>query len=149
MIHLPYGLPCRLLFVAKGGTWSPSTHHLWPDAFKAAVRALLLAAGSGNTHASAGIGGIRLADQEQHCQPAAITSLPAGIVISIIRLEAAPMSAWDSCGIALERRRQGLPQVGSQVWHYWMFDASAFESWYPLASTLGLQYSSATRGPTF
>ena len=30
---------CRLVFIARGGTWSPATNHHWPDAFQAAARA--------------------------------------------------------------------------------------------------------------
>jgi hypothetical protein len=33
---------CRLVSVARGGTWSPATHHHWPPKFMAVVRTLLL-----------------------------------------------------------------------------------------------------------
>jgi hypothetical protein len=81
---------CRLLFVARGGTWSPTTHHNLPDAFKAAARVLLLAGsrtgGTGSAASSAagsaGGGGCRL------------PVLPDSVLLHIIQLAAGPMSAW-------------------------------------------------------
>ena len=38
-----------MLFVARGGAWTPANHHHWPDAYKAAARALLLAGSHGHS----------------------------------------------------------------------------------------------------
>ena len=68
---------CRLVSLARG--WSPATHHHWPDAFKAAARTVLLtasrAAGSSDSQPS-------------------LRVLPAEVLLRILQLAAAPMSAW-------------------------------------------------------
>jgi hypothetical protein len=99
---------CRLVFVARGGTWSRATHHHWPDAFKAAARTLLLA-GSRPSGAGRGAcsGGGRLlpavnstTDREESPAPAGdsscltLAALPADALRLIVQLAAAPMSAW-------------------------------------------------------
>ncbi|PSC73055.1 hypothetical protein C2E20_3598 [Micractinium conductrix] len=78
--HYPAGaLSERLLFVARGGTWSPATHRLWPPAFKAATRTLLLA---GARSSGSGRSGCPLA------------ALPGDELLRVVELAAAPMSAW-------------------------------------------------------
>jgi hypothetical protein len=75
---------CRLVFVACGGAWSPATHHRWPDSFKAAARVVLLAGGR-----TGGSGrGVR------HAPAASLATLPADVLLRIVQLAAAPMSAW-------------------------------------------------------
>ncbi|KAL4431354.1 hypothetical protein ABPG75_006610 [Micractinium tetrahymenae] len=95
----------RLVFLARGGTWTPATHHLWPDAFKAAARILLLAASSAGVKPAAeaapggssskrrrrGRGAAKARPRFQHGWLAA---LPAGAVMHILKLSALPMSAW-------------------------------------------------------
>ena len=81
---------CRLVFVARSGGWSPATHYHWPDAFKAATNTLLLAGsltlgtGTGNVAASRGA----------RPAPAGLAALPADVLLRILQLAAAPMSAW-------------------------------------------------------
>ena len=81
---------CRLEFVARRGAWSPATHCNWPDAFKAATNTLLLAccrtvgSGAGSVAASRGA----------RPAPAGLASLPADVLLRILQLAAAPMSAW-------------------------------------------------------
>ena len=74
--------------MARGGTWSPATHHHWPDAFKAAARALLLA-GNGQGQGAAA---------SKVSQPSSLATrlpaLPAEVLLRIIQLAAAPMSDW-------------------------------------------------------
>jgi hypothetical protein len=91
---------CRLVFVARGGTWSPSTHHHWPEAFKAAARTLLLAAsrtsggtGSSHTAASAEDSPAAAASEGGSSGPH-LAALPVDELLCIIQLAAVPMSAW-------------------------------------------------------
>jgi hypothetical protein len=70
---------CRLAFVARGGTWTPTSHHHWPDGFKHAARALLLVCSR-----SSGAG------SSARCLPV----LPDFVLLHIIQLAATPMSAW-------------------------------------------------------
>jgi hypothetical protein len=82
------------VFVARGGTWSPTSHHHWPDAFKAAVHTFLLAgsgaAGSGSGGAEAG--GTRRAGTGG--TGPGLVALPTDVLLRIIQQVAAPMSAW-------------------------------------------------------
>lgn len=48
-------VPRRLVFVAKGGTWEQARHRLWPEPFRAAARALLLAAHRSSSSAAGGV----------------------------------------------------------------------------------------------
>ena len=83
-------MSCRLVFVARGGTWSPSTHHHWPDAFKAAARTLLLTAsctGSGDASRKGQAAPLRSGAPR-------LASLPADVLLRIVPLAAGPMSAW-------------------------------------------------------
>lgn len=73
---------CSLLHIAKGGTWIPSTHHLWPHTFKAATRTCLLAAQSSAAHHS---------DSTRAC---GLGSLPTDVLLHILSIAALPMSAW-------------------------------------------------------
>ena len=86
---------CRLLFVARGGTWSPTTHHNWPDAFKAAARVLLLAGsrigGAGSAACSAAGSAAGSAGGGSGCR---LAVLPESVLLHIIQLAAAPMSSW-------------------------------------------------------
>ena len=86
--------------MARGEAWSPANHHHWPDAFKAAARTLLLlASGRADVHVS-GDG----KDDDQSPQAAdsndcggtgtSLADLPAGALLRIVQLAAAPMSAW-------------------------------------------------------
>ena len=76
--------------MARRGAWSPATHCNWPDAFKAATNTLLLAccrtvgSGAGSVAASRGA----------RPAPAGLASLPADVLLRILQLAAAPMSAW-------------------------------------------------------
>jgi hypothetical protein len=65
--------------VARGGTWSPATHRLWPPAFKAAAHTLLLASGRSASDGEA---------------PDQLAALPADALLRVLELAAAPMSAW-------------------------------------------------------
>ena len=69
---------CRLLFTARvGGTlWSPATHHLCPDPFKAATRALLLAAGRPTGSSP----------RANH-----LAALPQGVLLHVLQLAAEPI----------------------------------------------------------
>lgn len=76
---------CRLVFVARGGAWSPVTHHHWPDGFKDAARTLLLVGGGAGSGAASPCA----------CPaPAGLAALPPGVLLRILQLAAAPMSAW-------------------------------------------------------
>jgi hypothetical protein len=93
---------CRLLFVARGGTWSPSNHRLWPAAFKASIRTLLLCSnssegGKNNTEKlapAASDGSDGCSDGGDGSSDVCLASLPADALLRIIHLAAAPMSAW-------------------------------------------------------
>jgi hypothetical protein len=75
---------CRLVFVARGGAWSPATHRRWPDGFQAAARDVLLAGGrTGGSGRGA-----------HHAPAAGLAALPAEMLLRIVQLAAAPMSAW-------------------------------------------------------
>lgn len=78
---LPRSADCRrwlldhrwwLLHAARRYPWSPDTHLLFPPAFRAAARALLLAA-----RRNRGLG-----------------CLPQGVLHSVLLLAAYPLSAW-------------------------------------------------------
>jgi hypothetical protein len=94
----------RLPFVARGGTWSPATHHHWPAAFKAMARTLLLArsatggGSSGGSRHKRGKGRGSDGRAKRPAPPAAgpcrLAELPADVLLLIIQLAAAPMSAW-------------------------------------------------------
>ena len=85
------------MFVAKGGSWTPATHHHWPDAFKAAARTVLLAGSirgprpTGRTRSGRGFE-----------EPAGVAGshtpglgcLPREVLPRVIQLAAHPMSAW-------------------------------------------------------
>jgi hypothetical protein len=100
----PAHTACRLVFIARGGTWSPATHHHWPDAFQAAARALLL---TGSRPSGTEGGKERpepavdsTAGGEESPAPAGDSScltlapLPAGALRLVVQLAATPMSAW-------------------------------------------------------
>lgn len=92
-------LPNRLLFVARGGAldWTTSAHNNWPDRFKAATRALLLAA-----HRSArnsprqyhGAGSSKAACPATSAAATGLASPPHDLLLHVVRLAASPMSAW-------------------------------------------------------
>ena len=85
---------CRLVFAARGGTWSPATHHHWPDAFKAAVRTFLLAGSGAGGSGSGGAerGGTRRAGTGG--TGPGLVALPTNVLLRILQQVAAPMSAW-------------------------------------------------------
>ena len=70
---------CRLVFLAKGGSWCPASHRLWPDGFRAAAKTVLLAArrDSGAGGGSCGLG-----------------VLPPDVLLKVLSLAAMPMSSW-------------------------------------------------------
>ena len=68
---------CRQLeIVARGISWSPSTHKDWPRAFKAAARCLLLLSAS------------------RSCSSTGLAGLPLDALLTVLQLAALPMSAW-------------------------------------------------------
>ena len=69
---LPPG--CRLVFVARGGVWSLTTHHHWPDTFKAAARTLLLAGSRAGSSFDAG--------RRAAPAPAGLAALPADMLVA-------------------------------------------------------------------
>ncbi|KAL4431357.1 hypothetical protein ABPG75_006613 [Micractinium tetrahymenae] len=98
----PKTLDEQLVFLARGGAWSPAAHHRWPDAFKAAARTLLLAASSAGAQpvleaAANGSKRRRLgqaagaASKPRGGGPAV---LPVELVLRVLELAAAPMSGW-------------------------------------------------------
>ncbi|PRW60664.1 nitrilase cyanide hydratase and apolipo N-acyltransferase [Chlorella sorokiniana] len=111
-------IPHWVLLAARDGSWSPATHHHWPDGFKAAARTLLLAAGRGG-HSHGGSGragssaGVSSAVQppaprrRRRREAAAIASgsgqeqercllgvLPAELLLRIVQAAAEPLSVW-------------------------------------------------------
>ena len=64
--------------MARGISWSPSTHKDWPRAFKAAARCLLLLSAS----------------RSPSCSGAGLEELPLDALLVVIRQAALPMSAW-------------------------------------------------------
>ncbi|PSC73519.1 trans-2-enoyl-mitochondrial [Micractinium conductrix] len=87
---LPPGefMHARVLHIARGSVWSPATHHLWPPAFKAAARALLLALARdvGDAGSEGGDDG--------SAAGANLACLPAPLLLRVLQLAAAPMSTW-------------------------------------------------------
>ena len=77
-----------VLFVARGGSWSPETHHHWPERFKATARALLITA-----HATASR---QRAVEGDGSEPAGccLGDLPPGVLLHILRLAATPLARW-------------------------------------------------------
>jgi hypothetical protein len=92
--------------VARDGAygWSTELHHLWPLNFRATTRALLL-----SSHQSAPTiskkHGKRLsrlrqglmrssAMEAQQLEQPGLGAVPSDVLLNIIRLSAAPMSAW-------------------------------------------------------
>ncbi|KAL4431391.1 hypothetical protein ABPG75_006647 [Micractinium tetrahymenae] len=99
----PASLDQRLVFLARGGTWSRAEHHRWPDAFKAATRTLLLAGSAAGEQpvAEAAAGSSkrrrrrgRAAGDGPSPRGGMLAALPAGALLRVIELAAAPMSAW-------------------------------------------------------
>ncbi len=98
-----FGLCCRLLLVARGQVWSPASHVNWPDAFKAAVRCLLLTA---NSKAGGGKGSVARRSERRRrgkaprlagavaASSAGLHSLPQELLLKIVGLAAEPMSRW-------------------------------------------------------
>ena len=100
--------PRRLGFIARGGTWSPATHHRWPEAFKAAARTLLLAASSAGAQAAAerhgGGAAAECAAKRRRRQRAAhsvrdergggLAALPGSALMRVLELAAMPVSDW-------------------------------------------------------
>ena len=90
------------MFVAEGSSWSPATHHHWPDAFKAAARTLLLAGSiaglrpTGRTRSGRGFGGLAAAGSHTP----GLGCLPREVLLRVIQLAAHPMSAWLPVGLA-------------------------------------------------
>ena len=99
-----------VLFVARGGGWSPATHHHWPEHFRAMARAFLLTA-----HATAASrGAVHGAVTRSHARrrPLAVApdaaatggmttpassclgDLPPAVLLHILRLAATPLSSW-------------------------------------------------------
>ena len=89
---------CRVLFVARGGTSSSSSQRLWPNAFKAATRTLLLAGCPSGMNSSS------------------LATLPAPLLLHILQLAAAPMSAA-RCRLARSRWRLGEYCGLTYAWH--------------------------------
>ncbi|KAL4431399.1 hypothetical protein ABPG75_006655 [Micractinium tetrahymenae] len=99
----PASLDQRLVFLARGGTWSRAEHHRWPDAFKAATRTLLLAgsaAGEQPVAEAAAVGSkrrrrrVRATGDGPTVRGGRLMVLPAGALLRVLQLAAAPMSAW-------------------------------------------------------
>lgn len=98
------GPGCRLLIVARGEAWSSSRHVDWPDAFKAAVRCLLLAANTKAGTAQDSAAQQRVDRRRRGKAPrlsapagagsASLASLPQELLLKIVELAAAPMSEW-------------------------------------------------------
>jgi len=115
--------PGRLVSVAKGGVWGLASHHLWPERFRGAVRALLLSAHCSRSPAggSSSSGGQQpwsspapapftplaagRASQVQHASKRValdsgssgcpgLGALPSDLLLRVIQLSALPMSAW-------------------------------------------------------
>jgi hypothetical protein len=91
--------PCRLRLAAQGGSWTTEVHRIWPEAFKAAVRTLLLA----NHKRGAPLGGGRPASRAQRAARrrgdvvpagASLATLPRELLPHIFSAAAWPMSAW-------------------------------------------------------
>lgn len=101
---------------AEGGSWSPATHHYWPDAFKHALHALPLAANRTSGGACTSSGGSSTSTGGGSGSPAAVAQqatlacLPPGILLHIASLAAAPMSTWDAQGFHRQRCRRGCPR---------------------------------------
>ena len=101
-------LACRVLFAANDGSWSPATHHHWPDAFKAAARTLLLAAnrsssdgGVAQESSSQGTARRRRRDEAAAApsssaqQPGCtLGTLPPELLLRIVKAAAEPLSGW-------------------------------------------------------
>ncbi len=99
-------VPRRALFAARDGSWSPATHRHWPATFKAATRALLLAANraSGTSGAPASQDPRTARRQRRSGAAAALSSgqqagcslgaLPAELLLRIIKAAAEPLSGW-------------------------------------------------------
>lgn len=87
-LHCPGAVPRSVLHIARGSVWSPATHHLWPPAFKAAARALLLALARdvGDAGSEGGDDG--------SAAGANLACLPAPLLLRVLQLAAAPMSTW-------------------------------------------------------
>lgn len=68
----------RLLCAAKSGLWCLTSHHLWPDTFKAAARALLLAAHHNRSPTSGSSGGSQRRQPWASPAQAPFTPLAAG-----------------------------------------------------------------------
>ncbi|KAL4431409.1 hypothetical protein ABPG75_006665 [Micractinium tetrahymenae] len=99
----PGNLEDPLVFLARGGTWSPAEHHRWPDAFKAAARTLLLACSAAGAQplADAAVGGSKRRRRRGHAagdiptvRGGRLAELPAGVLLRVVELAATPMSAW-------------------------------------------------------
>lgn len=92
----------RLLFIARGGSWSPGEHHRWPVRFKAAARALLLTASTSAAGRQAAGRRVTRASSRWHRHAAAavgspfpcLGDLPAEVLLRILCLAAHPMSSW-------------------------------------------------------
>ncbi|KAL4457389.1 hypothetical protein ABPG75_012254 [Micractinium tetrahymenae] len=93
----------RLLLVARGEAWSPARHADWPEAFKAAVCCLLLAAhrqpAVDNASVAQSAARRRRGKAARLAGPAAassagLSSLPQELLLKIAGLAAVPMSAW-------------------------------------------------------
>lgn len=95
-----------MLFVARGGGWSPVTHHHWPERFRVMARAFLLTAHAtvasrgavegavtrslarGRPPGAAAAGGVN--------RPAGscLGDLPPAVLLHILCLAATPLSSW-------------------------------------------------------
>ena len=109
----------RLLLTQPPPVWSPSTHSRYPRAFRRACRALLLAA----RRASAMDLGLSCSAPGLQ-PPAHLGSLPADVLLQILRQAAFPLSLWVAAGeAAAEQRRAQKP--GSASVSFWAPAAAA------------------------
>ena len=91
-----------LLFIARGGSWSPGEHRHWPDRFKAAARTLLLSASASAASRQAAGRRVTRASSRRHPHAAAaagspfpcLGDLPEEVLLHILRLAAHPLSGW-------------------------------------------------------
>lgn len=95
--------PCRRplweLICAGPGPWSPKRNHAMPPAFKAAARALLLTAHrSAASSACVVEGGTRTRRAARQHAAAALGALPPALLQHVLRLAAAPVTAWVALG---------------------------------------------------
>ena len=90
--------PLWELICAGPGPWSPLRHSSMPPAFKAAARALLLAAHRGGSSRGTEGGAITHNTAAHQHAAAALGALPPALLQHVLRLAAAPVTAWVALG---------------------------------------------------